>query len=638
MVIQRDSELLIKGYAGSGSRVEVETTWGSGGVSHCEKCGRWEISVPTPPAGGPYELRIISSDSIIKIKNILSGDIWVASGQSNMSMPLKGWGDTVINADIEIQDADFPNIRMLTVDRIPSFTKLDNLDATWEVASAGKIESFSATAWFFAKNLHQELDIPLGIIHSSWGGTPAEAWTPSESLEKMESFKKIAIKLNEAAGLFPSYRKWTETATYTDLNTLKAKGNPFHFLEMKFPEFIQADYQDSDWSEMRVPEYWESQEPGDFDGIIWYRKTFFLEEVDSVSEAQLYLGVVDDMDETYVNGHKLGSHLGEGYYNYKRKYTIPEGILKPGNNVLAIRVIDSRGTGGIAGKDEVKITQSDNKLISLSGLWRYKTVAFISTTNVYWLNDKNPMPKMPVSLSSHTPSLLYNGMISPLTSFPIKGFIWYQGESNVGRAESYDTLFSELIEGWRKAWENDDLPFYFVQIAPWDYGSEMGCKSSELREAQAYSLKLPHTGMAVTMDIADTSTIHPGNKQEVGERLALWALKQTYNSTNIEECSGPLFENAFQQGAKLFISFTHTSGGLVLKDINTDNFELAGSDSLFYPASAKIVDEYIVLTSDNVTQALAARYLWSDFKTPHLFNGAGLPASPFQEFLSAYNL
>lgn len=637
MVIQRDSELLISGWSGSRCRIEVEATWGVEGNTHGPKNGNWEIRIATPPAGGPYELNIVSSDTIIKIKNILSGEVWVASGQSNMTMPLKGWGDTVNNADQEIQNADFPNIRMLSVDRIPSFTPLNNLDAQWIVASPGKIQSFSAASWFFAKKLYSELGIPIGIIHSSWGGTPAESWTPKESLEKLESFNMIAEKLSEAEDLFPSYQKWSETATITDLNTLKSKGNPFHFLEMKFSEYIIPDFQDSAWAEMNVPQYWESQEPGDFDGIIWYRKTFFLDEVDSGTEAQLFLGVVDDMDETYLNGHKLGSHLGEGYYNFKRKYTIPKGILKAGKNVLSIRVIDSRGKGGIAGEEVVKITQSDKDLIKLSGSWKCKTVASISTSNVYWIDDQNPMPKMPVSLSSHTPSLLYNGMISPLTSFPVSGFIWYQGESNVGRAESYSTLFPELIEAWRKAWGRNDLPFYFVQIAPWDYGREMGFGSSELREAQRQTLALSNTGMVVTMDIADTSTIHPGNKQDVGERLALWALKQTYNKAEITECSGPLFEDAVQEGAELFISFTHTSGGLVLKDKNTDNFELAGTDSLFFPATAMLVDDFIVLSSDQVSQPIAARYLWSDFKTPHLFNGSGLPAPPFQAFVPANN-
>ena len=238
------------------------------------------------------------------------------------------------------------------------------------------------------------------------------------------------------------------------------------------------------------------------------------------------------------------------------------------------------------------------------------------------------MPPLNMAFSPHTPSVLYNGMISPLTDYPIKGAIWYQGESNVGRADSYKKLFAELIKGWRSAWNQGDFPFYFVQIAPYDY--ENGFASSELREAQRQTLKLPNTGMAVTMDIADISNIHPGNKQDVGLRLAYWALKQTYK-TDITECSGPMVKNVELNNNKIVIYFTHISGGLVLNDNSSKSFEIAGADSIFYPAKVKIADENIEVWSNKVIEPKAVRYLWSDFKSADLYNGFGLPASPFIE-------
>ena len=632
MVIQRDTTLLIKGWVTPKQVVKVEATWGESGQTKSLDNGEWAITVSTPAAGGPFELKIISGDTTIVINDILSGEVWLASGQSNMSMPLKGWNDTINNANFEIQNANIPDIRILTITKTTSFSQENNLSASWLIASSDTASTFSAAAWFFAKKLNAELNVPIGIIVSSWGGTPAEAWTPTNNLKEIEEYKKASEDLILAEQQYPKFLEWTKTAEYVNLNEIKKEGKKFGTIEIKHIDYTLLDYTDSTWGEIEVTDYWEYQELGSFDGLVWYRKEFTLDNVDSLQGAKLYLGPINDMDITYINGQKIGSHLGMGHYNTIREYDIPKGILKVGENVISSRVLDFAGEGGIFGDKDITISQCDKEIANLSEGWKYKAVATIlSSSNVYWITDENPIPPLAMAFGPHAPSLLYNGMVSPLTDYSIKGAIWYQGESNVGRANTYTRLFPAMISGWRTLFNQGDFPFYFVQIAPYDYKS--GFATSELREAQRQTLKLPNTGMAVTMDLADLSTIHPGNKQDVGLRLAYWALKNTYN-TDIDECSGPLVGNVKEKDSKIVIDFTNTSGGLVLKTNSSKSFEIAGSNSVFYTAKVKIVDNSVEIWCNKVTEPKAVRYLWSDFKSTDLYNGFGLPASPFIEYIT----
>ncbi|MCK5788051.1 MAG: glycosyl hydrolase family 2 [Chlamydiia bacterium] len=629
MVIQRDDSLKVKGWATPNQLVKVETTWGANAESTSSEQGEWLVNISTPSAGGPFEMKIISTDSIIQINDILSGEVWVASGQSNMEMPLKGWGDTINNADFEIKNANYPNIRILTVAKTVSFTQEENLKSEWVVASPETASKFSAAAYFFARKLNTELNVPVGIISSAWGGTPVESWLTVEKIKDIKGFDVIATGLTKAKEQYPTFLEWTKSAEYVDINELKKKGNAFDLLEIKHKEYTSLDFSDASWGSIDPSEYWESQDVGNFDGMVWYRKEFTLENVDSLKVADLYLGPINDMDITYINGYRVGSKLGVGFYNVPRDYEIPKGILKVGKNVIALRVLDFAGEGGIYRDNDkdITISQSGNEIANLSEGWKYKSVATIlSSSNVYWMNDENPMPPLDVAFGPHTPTLLYNGMISPLTDYTIKGVIWYQGESNVGRASAYHELFSTMIKGWRNNWEQGDFPFYFVQIAPFDYNS--GFLTSELREAQRSTLSLPNTGMAVTMDIASLETIHPGNKQDIGLRLAYWALKDAYK-TEQKECSGPLFESAILKNNIVSISFTHIVGGLVLKNEDSKTFEVAGSDKVFYAAKYKVVDGRVEVWSNKVKEPVEVRYLWTDFIEPNLFNGSGLPASPF---------
>ncbi|MCK5908049.1 MAG: hypothetical protein KAG37_10675, partial [Flavobacteriales bacterium] len=510
-----------------------------------------------------------------------------------------------------------------------SFTQEENLNSEWIVTSPETVSKFSAAAYFFARKLNKELNVPVGIISSSWGGTPVESWLPVEKIKNIDGFGALAGDLIKAKDQYPIFLEWSKSTEYDNMDEIKKEGKHYGELDIKHKEYTDLDFSDVSWGSIDPTKYWESQEVGNFDGMVWYRKEFTLENVDSLKVADLYLGPINDMDVTYINGHKVGSHLGVGFYNVPRDYEIPKGILKVGKNVIALRVLDFAGEGGIYREDDkdIAISQSGKEIANLSEGWKYKSVATIlSSSNVYWMNDENPMPPLDVAFGPHTPTLLYNGMISPITDYTIRGTIWYQGESNVGRANAYHELFSSMITGWRNVWNEGDFPFYFVQIAPFDYNS--GFETSKLREAQRSTLSLPNTGMAVTMDIATLKTVHPGNKQEVGLRLAYWALKDTYK-TDLAECFGPAVKSVVKNGNKLVVDFTHVSGGLVLKNDNSKSFEIAGEDGVYFTSNVKIVDGTIELWSSKVSKPISVRYLWSDFKSTDLYNGFGLPASPF---------
>jgi sialate O-acetylesterase len=341
------------------------------------------------------------------------------------------------------------------------------------------------------------------------------------------------------------------------------------------------------------------------------------------------------MDATYINGEKVGSSLKSGMWQMKREYIVPAGLLKVGKNIIAIRVYDLLGGGGIYGKEGIRLNSKNakNPSINLDGEWKYLPIAEIMNKKIYAYGKKETSfanrPKLFFSINQSTPTVLYNAMIYPIVPYTIQGVIWYQGEGNVNKAFEYRKLFPAMIECWRNVWSQGDFPFYYVQIAPWTYGEKIPSNSAELREAQLLSLKVPNTGMVVTTDIGDRTTIHPANKQEVGRRLALWALAKTYGRDSLT-FSGPLFEKIDIEGNKITVHFTQTNGGLFSKGGPLTYFEIAGDDQIYVPAKAEIIGETVEVWSDKINKPVAVRFGWNENANPNLYNGAGLPASPFR--------
>ena len=371
---------------------------------------------------------------------------------------------------------------------------------------------------------------------------------------------------------------------------------------------------------MELPTAWESTELGNFDGTVWFRRVFRLPPSWAKADLTVKLGPIDDMDIVWVNGKKIGATKEYGYWNKPRVYNVPASITNVGPNVITVYVVDTGGGGGLWGKPEQMIVKpagaKDKSAATLKGKWGYKTGIDAK--------DIPPQPKSSTGFNAHTPTSLYNGMIAPLIPYAIKGAIWYQGESNADRAYQYRTLFPIMIKNWREDWARGDFPFYFVQIAPFLN------QIPEIREAQLLTYrKVSNTGIVVTTDIGNTHDIHPKNKQDVGKRLALWALAKTYGNKDIVY-SGPLYKSMKVEGQKIQLFFDYADGGLVAKGGALTHFIIAGEDKNFVEAKAVIDGNTIVVQSDKVKNPVAVRFGWENTAEPNLFNKAQLPASPFR--------
>lgn len=589
MVLQQRFHAPIWGWAKPGEKITVTGSWGATATVTANRDGKWRVKLTTAGAGGPYDLTI-SAANTVSIRDVWLGEVWVCSGQSNMEWPLSA----AKNAQAEIAAASYPGVRMFTVARAQSQKPKDDCAGAWQVCAPSVAGGFSAVGYFFARDLHKELGVPIGMIHTSWGGTESELWTSERALRKMPDFAarvEQSPKAMEAYRLaMEDYKKKTEAQ---DPGAGKWNGDTVDT---------------SGWTKAAVPLAWSKMELAPFDGLVWYRATFTVPEAMAGKNARIELGSIDDQDKTYVNGMLVGS---TGDWQTQRAYSVPAGALKAGINSLAVRVLDTGGEGGfVSGVQRVLI---GGQTVPITDWVWHKG---------YEMKDLPPPP--PPAFRNF--STLYNAMIAPLLPYGIKGAIWYQGESNVGRAYQYRQAFPAMIANWREDWAQGDFPFYYVQIAPFaGYGQAMG---AELREAQRLALAVKNTGMAVTTDITDNiNDIHPPNKQDVGHRLALWALAKDYGKAVVY--SGPLYSSMKVEEDKIRIRFTQVGGGLVAKG-PLAGFSIAGYDQRFLPALAKIEGDEVVVWSPQVTNPVAVRFGWTDAPIPNLFNRAGLPASPFR--------
>jgi len=625
MVLQRDTTVAIWGWGNPGSTVSVSSSWGESNKGVADKSGKWITELKTIEAGGPHTLSLSNTDTVIVFQDVMLGEVWIASGQSNMSMPLKGWppNDLILNSEKEILESTYPEMRMFTVQRALSDSPQTSVIGNWQVSSPETSGDFSATAYFFSRELHQTLQVPVGIIHTSWGGTPAESWTSSGTLKESDDFSGVIEQLEKDKPKRVELAEWFDSLDKIPI-ALGDSVDSWIALSMGDEHFFEEGFNDSRWREMNLPLAIEQSEVGNFDGAIWFRKKIVLEEM--IQGAVLHLGAIDDRDQTYVNGALVGEHMDAGQWQIEREYEIPDGILKKGENIIAVRVLDTGGGGGIFLPDYNLEIRSEGNTIDLGGAWKYKLIAEYRENNFYIYTDTKLLqrPEVSIDLNSHTPSVLYNAMIHPLVPFTIKGAIWYQGESNVGRAEQYETLFPSMIQDWRLKW-GDDFSFYYVQIAPFNYGRN-GILSAELRNAQRKSMSLKGTGMAVTMDIGMNKNIHPGNKQDVGKRLAFWALSKDYVQNSN---AGPVVDKMEREGKHAVVYFNQTGEGLELREPQ-DNFEVSSDGEYYVTANVAVMNDKLRLTSSQLENILFVRYAWKDTAQATLFNSFGLPASSFQ--------
>jgi sialate O-acetylesterase len=612
MVLQQKTNVTLWGKAIPAKNVTIKCSWSKQQFAvKSAGNGNWEIKVATPAYGGPYTITI-SDGEAITLKNIMIGEVWFCSGQSNMEMPLAGWGK-VNNYQQEIDQANYPNIRLLQVNHVTSDLPVDEASVTaggWQSCSPITIPEFSSTAYFFAREVYKNTGIPVGLIHSSWGGTVAEAWTSAQTLKTLPDFKAETERIQNQASLNKNVDReklqanWDKKVSESDLGFSAGK------------YIWTTDAAEKDWSKITIPALWEDTALPAFDGIVYLKRKIVITEQPK-EDATLSLAQIDDNDMTFLDGKLIGETIG---YNQNRKYKIPAASLTPGEHLLVIRVMDSGGGGGIYGeKNQVFLDLGNTGKIDLSGEWLYRVA----------LDLKKVGPAPSSNQSANRPTVLFNAMVNPFLKYTIKGAIWYQGESNAERATQYRTLFPSLINDWRRHWNIGDFPFLFVQLANFKAKTSSPGNSqwAELRDAQLNTLSLPNTGMAVTIDIGDDKDIHPKNKQDVGKRLGLVALAKVYGKDIAY--SGPQYSSmkVVNQSIELSFKFSQelksSSGALI-------GFAIAGEDKKFYWAQGKIVGDKVVVSATEVSHPVAVRYAWADNPDANLTNKSGLPATPFR--------
>ncbi len=636
IVLQQNTQTAIWGNATPSTAITIKGSWGESQQAATNATGNWQTKIKTPTAGGPFKLTISAADTTIVLQEVLIGEVWLCSGQSNMEMPLKGWppNDPIANSATEIANANYPQIRMFTVKKAIEVEATTNFSGTWEHCSPSTAPDFSATAYFFGRALHQKLKVPIGLIHTSWGGTPAEAWTEGKHLSSLGGFTEVLDLLAKAKPQQAKLENWLATKEIID-NSNIPEATRWDNLDFGDTELLHNTEIENLIAINNMPTLWENAKADvdAFDGVVVFKTAFSVPNEFVGKTATIELGAIDDMDETYINGQKIGSIQG---WNVNRVYTIPKGLLKKGGNILAIRVIDTGGGGGFNGeKEAMKIYLQDAPQSTLqlgNNQWYFLPVAEYRKGKFYnyggTLAAFKNRPKVDIDLNSHSPSVLYNGMIAPLVPYTIKGAIWYQGESNANRAKQYETLFPKMIKSWRTAWQQGDFPFYFTQIAPFNYGASNALPSAQLRDAQRKSLMTPNTGMAVTLDIGNPTNIHPANKQDVGKRLALWALAKNYGQAEMVY-TGPLYQGIKIEGDKIRVTFQPSSSDLVLQDRVDNGFEIAGADGQFVPANAVVDGKDIIVSNAEISTPTQVRYAFKNASAARLFNAAGLPASSF---------
>lgn len=620
MVVQRDSDVRVWGWADPGEGVAV-TMAGATARAAAGADGAWAVHIGPFKAGGPHRMTIAGKNEIT-VENVLVGEVWIASGQSNMEWPLR---DAERGAE-EIARANHPSLRLFTVSKATSMEPGEDVHGSWAECVPETAGAFSAVAYFFGRELSKSLDVPVGLIHSSWGGTPAEAWTSPDALAAHEELQPMLEWLHPPGESLDEEirRHEAAVAAWEKENVLQDTGNAG--LEQGF---AAPDTRDADWESMQLPQPWETAGLA-IDGAVWFRRAVDLPSAWAGKDLRLALGPIDDFDTTYFNGAPVGATGAEtvNAWTQPRAYDVPAALVHDGRNIIAVRVFDHAGDGGFTGvPDDMALSLGDQPPLPLAGDWRYRVERTAEERQVDW-GSRPPAPFGAGNPS--TPTSLYHAMLAPLTPYAIRGAIWYQGEANAGRAEEYRVLFPAMIRDWRRAWGQGNFPFLFVQLANFMARRDDPGESdwAELREAQMLTLSEPACGMAVIIDIGNADDIHPRNKHDVGHRLALWALATTYGQP--VEYSGPLYQAHAVEGSTVRVRFAHGAGLRSSDGGPLKGFAVAGPDGPFVWATAEIDGDSVMVSSDAVPSPAAVRYAWADNPEANLANEAGLPASPFR--------
>jgi len=608
MVLQRDAPITVWGWSEPNQAVTVSIKDDSA-TTNAGADGSWRIVLPKIAVGDPFEINVTSNESAIVLKNVLAGEVWICSGQSNMEWKVSDAGD----ADNEIANGVHPMIRHVKINNVTKTSpQLRAANSGWSVCSPETVGDYTAVGYYFARRLHKDLQVPIGLVNTTWGGTVIEAWIEGRVLRAHPDFAEVvrgieaeAADVEKAARVAAEKKEWTKQLP----GALDSSPEKFH----------PTDFDDSDWKTIPVPGYWEYNGYKAVDGVAWYRNKMSIPASWVGKPLTVSLGVIDDIDVTYVNGEQVGSTTG---WNVQRSYEVAPSVNNANEISIAVRVTDGGGGGGLVGTaEQYWLSVEGEEPLSIAGDWKMQLEPATQKLG--------PAPSE-ASGGSNTPTGLFNAMVNPIIPFKAKGVIWYQGESNAERGKQYQALFPMLINNWRDRWQ-DEMSFYWIQLANFQAPSKWPYNSSwaELREAQTMTLSLPKTGQAVIIDIGEANDIHPKNKQDVGDRLARHALAKDYGKD--VKYSGPQYANFSVKDNKARVQFEFSDGLTTQDGKPLARFELAGEDRKFYWAEAEIDGEEVVVSCKDVQTPVAVRYAWAENPAGcNLTNDTGLPASPFR--------
>lgn len=659
MVLQRDEPIRIVGTAEAGKCVKV-TIAGNSVNATANKDGVWEAVLPAMQAGGPYTVVVTGAAGAkpVSFDDVLIGEVWLCSGQSNMQMPVWSFGPfwSSKNGKEEAKRANYPEIRLYNTTRIvsPGVERSAITGSGWLVCSPETVKDFSALGFYFGRQLFRDLKIPIGLIHSSWGGTRIEPWISKAGFESINRTAELAQirtaedpqSINKEKARLKAMRDKADAA----FNAWYKKFHAAYAAETKAAaDWKNPGYDVSTWETVKVPGVIDPE----IDGVVWFRRDVELPASWAGKDLRLSLGAIDDCDETFFNGVKVGG-IGPdtpNYWEYKRMYTIPGKLVKAGKNTIAVRVIDTFGNGGFGSPANLIYIQCGSDIaqrIGLDGNWKSKLEFKVDSKKI------GPRPTVTANYalsSSQFPATLYNAMVAPWTVYPIRGVIWYQGESNAGAYQDYMKLFPQLIKDWRAKWHNPTMPFVFVQLSAferhtprirlvddfWKNRQPADSNWAMLREVQTATLNVPNTGMAVSIDIGDHSDIHPADKQTLGYRVAREAERLVYGRKGVT--AGPMYESMKIEGDKIRLGFTNVGQGLYVKGKKLNCFAIAGKDGKFVWANARVEGNSVLVWADSVKHPVAVRYAWASYPgEPNLYNLDGFPACPFRTDMPGYLL
>jgi Domain of unknown function (DUF303). len=619
-VLQRDQPLVVWGWAPPRSLLRITL------ADHAAGClsnddGDFLARLPALPAGGPHTLvvEVVPDGERVEIRDLLVGEVWIASGQSNMNWTLELCGKRVAE---DVAAAEFPEIRFFNVQGRTHLGPHRVAGGRWEIVTPEIAPRLSAVAFAFARRLHRELGVPVGVISASWSGSIIEAWMSRAALAAEPSAADWLARYEAEAWAPERWKTVPELGTNGRVNNYPRDPGVSR-------DWHRPDLDDSSWLEVSVPATWQSAGHRN-SGVFWYRRRLSIPPAWIGRDLVLHLGAADKQDVTFVNGVEIGRtgrDLEEHHWNKKRSYAVPAALVSSPTVRIAVRVYSFVHDGGLIGPAaDMRVHPADrpDEAIPLSGPWRLRREHDLGRVEI-------------VRVAGHgepnSPHMLYDNMIAPMAPFAVRGAIWYQGESNEANPSDYSALLHALVRDWRRTWGRPDLAFHVVQLpgfrVPLAHQDES--RWARLREAQETILDLPHTGLAVAIDLGEETDIHPSDKIPVGERLARSVLARVHGRADLAP-NGPRAVGFAVEGATMRVEFADAGARLTTTDgAAPRTLFLAGEDRVFHPAEGRIENATLLVTSPAVARPVAVRYAWADNPAGcNLAGDSGLPAAPFR--------